>query len=99
MSTARDWVALDLEATAPDPAEAHILEIAAQDMQGHSRCWYVDTPEPLKPDHEAFRFTGMTSTSTRGKRYREKGRSRNSWTFWATAPSSAITCYATTFPC
>jgi len=52
-------VALDLEATAPDPAEAHILEIAAQDMQGHSRCWYVDTPEPLKPDHEAFRFTGI----------------------------------------
>lgn len=51
MSTARDWVALDLEATAPDPAEAHILEIAAQDMQGHSRRWYIDTPEPLKPDH------------------------------------------------
>lgn len=59
MSTARDWVALDLEATAPDPAEAHILEIAAQDMQGHSCRGYVDTPEPLKPDHPAFRFTGI----------------------------------------
>lgn len=55
----KPYVALDLEATSPDPEEAEILEIAAQDGEGRTRHWYVATSKPLEADHEAFRFTGI----------------------------------------
>jgi ATP-dependent DNA helicase RecQ len=60
VSTRADWVALDLEATSTDPREAWILEIAAQDLQGNVFHRYVSTPESLRADHEAFRFTGIS---------------------------------------
>ncbi|WP_234508176.1 MULTISPECIES: 3'-5' exonuclease [Thermus] len=50
---------LDLEATSPDPNEAEILEIAAQDAKGRSFHRFVSTEEPLDANHEAFRFTGI----------------------------------------
>lgn len=53
------YVALDLEATSPDPATAEILEIAAVDLEGRRFHRYVATREPLGPDHEAFRLTGI----------------------------------------
>ncbi|RIH86851.1 DEAD/DEAH box helicase [Calidithermus roseus] len=55
----KPYVALDLEATSPDPEEAEILEIATQDAEGRARHWYVATSKPLKADHEVFRFTGI----------------------------------------
>lgn len=55
----KPYVALDLEATSPNPEEAQILEIAAQDAEGRTRHWYVATSKPLEADHEAFRFTGI----------------------------------------
>ncbi|MFN4073739.1 MAG: RecQ family ATP-dependent DNA helicase [Thermus sp.] len=55
----KPYVALDLEATSPDPEEAEILEIAAQDAEGQTRHWYVATITPLKADHPAFLFTGI----------------------------------------
>jgi len=58
-STLGDCVILDLEATSPDPNEAEILEIAAQDAKGRSFHRFVSTEEPLDANHEAFRFTGI----------------------------------------
>ncbi|ALJ92338.1 RecQ family ATP-dependent DNA helicase [Thermus aquaticus] len=51
------FVALDLEATSPDPEEAEILELAAQDSQGRTFHRYLATNKPLSKDHEAFRIT------------------------------------------
>jgi len=51
------FVALDLEATSPDPGEAEILELAAQDSQGRTFHRYLATNKPLSKDHEAFRIT------------------------------------------
>ncbi len=53
------YVTLDIEATSPNPEEAEILEIAAQDVKGRTFHRYVATSKPLKADHEAFRFTGI----------------------------------------
>jgi len=55
----KPYVALDVEATSPDPEEAEILEIAVQDMDGKTRHWYLATREPLRADHEVFQFTGI----------------------------------------
>ncbi|PZA08066.1 MULTISPECIES: RecQ family ATP-dependent DNA helicase [unclassified Meiothermus] len=55
----KPYVALDLEATSPNPEEAEILEISAQDAEGRTCHWYAATSEPLKADHEAFQFTGI----------------------------------------
>ncbi|WP_038056669.1 RecQ family ATP-dependent DNA helicase [Thermus amyloliquefaciens] len=55
----KPYVALDLETTSPNPEEAEILEIAAQDAEGRTRHWYVATSTPLEASHEAFRITGI----------------------------------------
>lgn len=55
----KPYVALDLEATSPNPEEAEILEIAAQDAEGRTFHRYVATSKPLKADHNVFRFTGI----------------------------------------
>ncbi|WP_460414566.1 RecQ family ATP-dependent DNA helicase [Thermus oshimai] len=53
------YVALDIEATSPNPEEAEIVEIAVQDDGGEARRWYLSTRDPLRPEHPVFRLTGI----------------------------------------
>ncbi|WP_019551600.1 RecQ family ATP-dependent DNA helicase [Thermus scotoductus] len=55
----KPYVAMDLETTSPDPGEAEILEVFAQDAEGRSFHRYVATEGVLEADHEAFRLTGI----------------------------------------